>query len=452
MGNNIIKRKTYSTYYIFIAYFSLFLILSLFLDNPSNILDGLVKIFFDSNILITDYIALGGIGAALFNSSLLSIIFLIIFIYVGIKPNGSTISCILLVFGFGLFGKNLLNVWPIVFGVWLYSKYQKKPFINYILIATFGTTLAPTFNELLFTNIFPFYIALPFSLLITTTLGFLLSPISTYCLQLHKGYNLYNTGFAAGLIGTVLMGLLRSFGIDFKSRLLWSTEYTTLISIVLFTMFTSFIIIGFVQDKKAFIKLFGLMKLPGKLVSDFYTIFGSGTTFVNMGILGIVFTTIILLLSGDLSGPTIGGIFSVVGFGSFGKHLKNSLPVAIGAIICAYLNIWPVNSPSMIMAILFSTTLAPLSGEFGWPFGIIAGFTHVSMVMNMGNLHGGLNLYNNGFAGGIVTIILLPLFLAFKEHIVSPIINVTSTVDAIEVDFAPQDKDNLSFNPLDNGL
>lgn len=304
--------------------------------------------------------------------------------------------------------------------------------MNYILIATFGTTLSPTFNELMFTNIFPFYIALPVALIITTTLGFLLSPISTYCLQLHQGYNLYNTGFAAGLMGTVLMAILRSFGIDFKSRFLWSTEYTTLLSIVLFIMFVSFVIIGFIQDKKAFTKLFKLMKLPGRLVSDFYITFGSGTTFVNMGILGIAFTTIVLLLGGDISGPTIGGIFSIVGFGAVGKHLKNCIPIAIGAIICAFLNIWSINSPSMIMAILFSTTLAPLSGQFGWPFGIIAGFTHVCMVMNMGGLHGGLNLYNNGFAGGIVTIVLLPLFSAFKEKVSSSAIDTDLKYDILK--------------------
>ncbi|WP_446715255.1 DUF1576 domain-containing protein [Caloramator sp. Dgby_cultured_2] len=32
--------------------------------------------------------------------------------------------------------------------------------------------------------------------------------------------------------------------------------------------------------------------------------------------------------------------------------------------------------------------------------------------MNMSYLHGGLNLYNNGFAGGIVAIVLVPIFSA----------------------------------------
>lgn len=419
--NQQITRKIYSTYYIFFAYFLIFIILAFIVDTPTQIFHGMINILFDSNILITDYIALGGVGAALFNASVLSIIFLCIFIYVGIKPNGSTISSILLVFGFGLFGKNILNVWPIVLGVWLFSKYSRKPFLNYILVATFGTTLAPTFNELLFTSIFPFYIALPVALLISTLLGFFLSPITTYCLRLHEGYSLYNTGFSAGLIGTVLMSLLRSFGINFEKRLLWSNTHNVLFTVILITMFISFIIIGYILDKDCFKKLNKLNKLPGRLVSDFYIIFGSGTTFVNMGILGILSTILVLVIGGDLSGPAIGGIFTIVGFGSFGKHIRNVTPVIIGALLCAYLNVWDITSPSMILGILFSTTLAPISGHFGWPFGIIAGFIHVAMVVNMGDLHGGLNLYNNGFVGGTVAIILLPIFSSFKQKVVSSV-------------------------------
>ncbi len=33
---------------------------------------------------------------------------------------------------------------------------------------------------------------------------------------------------------------------------------------------------------------------------------------------------------GDLNGPTIGGIFTIVGFSATGKHLRNILPVMAG--------------------------------------------------------------------------------------------------------------------------
>jgi len=38
------------------------------------------------------------------------------------------------------------------------------------------------------------------------------------------------------------------------------------------------------------------------------------------------------------------------------------------------------------------------------------------MVMNVGVVHGGANLYNNGFAGGLVASILVPVFECFKRE------------------------------------
>ncbi|WP_142413753.1 DUF1576 domain-containing protein [Hathewaya massiliensis] len=418
------KSRIYKTYYVMICYFLFFAFVGLVVDKPEKVFLGLKNIIFNSNILITDYVALGGVGAALFNASILSIMFLFLFIRVGIKPNGSTISCLWLMFGFGLFGKNILNVWPIVFGVWLYSKYQKEPFLKYILIAGFGTTLAPTLNELIFTDIFPMYLSIPFALCVNIFIGFILSPITSNCLKLHQGYNLYNTGFSAGLIGTVLMSIFRSFGINFETKLLWSKGHNLLFGTLLISTFISFIILGYIFDKEAFKKLKKIYKQPGRLVSDFYIMFGSGATFVNMGILGIVYTLLIIVIKGDLTGPTIGGIFTIVGFGAFGKHLRNVIPVTIGAFLSSFLNIWEINSPSMLLAILFSTTLAPISGHFGPILGGIAGFIHVCMVMNMGYLHGGLNLYNNGFAGGTVAMILVPIFTDLKNRTVNSVDNI----------------------------
>ena len=67
-----------------------------------------------------------------------------------------------------------------------------------------------------------------------------------------------------------------------------------------------------------------------------------------------------------------------------------------------------LTSPSNVAAILFSTALAPIAGQFGWFWGFVAGFLHVSVAMFVGELNGGLNLYNNGFAAGLVAMFLLP--------------------------------------------
>ncbi|MDU2664819.1 MAG: DUF1576 domain-containing protein, partial [Clostridium perfringens] len=131
--------------------------------------------------------------------------------------------------------------------------------------------------------------------------------------------------------------------------------------------------------------------------------------YFNMGVLCIFSTLFVLLINGDLNGPTIGAIFSMAGFGCYGKNLANSVPLIIGASLASLISISDINSPVTVVCILFSTGLAPISGYYGWPYGIIAGFLHIFMVFNIGQLHGGLNLYNNGLAGGFVAAIIVPV-------------------------------------------
>ena len=72
--------------------------------------------------------------------------------------------------------------------------------------------------------------------------------------------------------------------------------------------------------------------------------------------------------------------------------------------------------PSIQLAALFGTTLAPIAGRFGWHWGIVAGFIHSSAAQSVGVLHAGLNLYNNGFAAGIVAAVLVPVILAIQSR------------------------------------
>ncbi|OPX47398.1 hypothetical protein CLTHE_19610 [Clostridium thermobutyricum DSM 4928] len=409
------KKNFFRPYKILLVMYLFFLIAALLISSPSEILNGLKKILLTPDILITDYIAVGGISSALFNAGITSIISILMLIRLEIKPNGSTIMALFLMTGFAFFGKNLLNIWPIMFGVYLFSKYQKQPLLNYSLVMLLSTALAPTVSQLSFT-----YDNIPVGMILGAIIGvitgFILTPIASHCILAHSGYNLYNIGFAGGLIATLLMSILRSFGIDFESRLLWHTGSNKFL--LFFMMFISIYLIsvGIYFGKDNIKKLNNLSKQSGKLVSDFYLLYGD-TIYINMGILGLFSTLFLLLIGGDLNGPTLGGIFTIIGFGCFGKHLKNITPILIGATLAALININPLTSPSIILAILFSTCLAPIAGKFGFLIGILAGFLHVCLGVNVGYLHGGLNLYNNGFAGGLVAMILVPLITTFKREV-----------------------------------
>ena len=112
----------------------------------------------------------------------------------------------------------------------------------------------------------------------------------------------------------------------------------------------------------------------------------------------------------------MGGILTIIGFGAFGKHLRNVVPVIGGVYLGSLVKVWNIYDPSVQLAALFGTALAPISGQFGWQYGVLVGFLHSSMALNTGILHGGLNLYNNGFSAGILALIIVPVIETFKKR------------------------------------
>ncbi|WP_066896069.1 DUF1576 domain-containing protein [Clostridium nigeriense] len=395
--------------------YSFFIFVAFLLDSPKEIFQGLKQIILSPDILISDYVEIGGISASLLNSALTSMLSLFLLVFIGVKPNGATIMSLWLMTGFAFFGKNILNIWPIIIGVFLYSRYQKEPFLNYSLVALLSTTLAPTVSQLSFTSYFSTSLGIVLGYVIGILTGFILAPIASHCIKAHNGYNLYNIGFAGGLFATLLMSILRAVGIDFETRSLWDTDSNYIFAIILFIVSLYLIIVGVFNNPSIKENFLSLIKQPGRLVSDYYILFGN-TCYVNMGILCLFSTILVLVLKSHLNGPTIAGIFTIVGFGAFGKHIKNVTPIIIGAILGAFFNINPINSPSLILSILFSTALAPIAGRFGPIMGILAGFLHVNMVTNVGYLHGGLNLYNNGLAAGFVAMLLIPIINVFEKE------------------------------------
>lgn len=403
-------------YLILTFYASAFVVFGLLMDSPSEIIKGLLTIIRTPDVLITDYIALVGMGATFVNAGLLTLISIYILYRLEINISGVSIAAIFLMTGFALFGKNLFNVWLIILGVYLYAKVQKDKFSKYIYIALFGTSMAPTITELMFSESLPVALRIGLSLFIGLGIGFILPPLSTYLLKVHQGYNLYNIGFTAGMMSTVIVSLFRSYGFVFNTTLIWSTGNNKILGIFLVTMFLSMILIGYILNGKTFKGLKRVYKYTGRLICDFVILEGFGVTLINMGINGLIATAYIFIVRGQLNGPTIGGILTIVGFSAFGKHAKNMIPIFIGVVLGSLTKVWNINDPAILLAALFGTALSPISGEFGWKYGVLAGFINSSVVLNVGALHGGLNLYNTGFAAGLVAAIMIPIIKAFRKE------------------------------------
>jgi hypothetical protein len=110
----------------------------------------------------------------------------------------------------------------------------------------------------------------------------------------------------------------------------------------------------------------------------------------------------------------IAGLLSVAGFGAYGKHPLNCTPVVLGVFLGSLSKPWALTDPAVQLTALFSTNLAPLAGRFGWGWGALAGYVHSSAALLVVPFHGGLNLYNNGFAAGLVASVLVPVILALE--------------------------------------
>lgn len=386
------------------------------MDTPRGILSGLYRIIVEPDFLITDYISVGGLGAAFVNAGLLMMISTGMLRLLDIKITGASISGVWLMAGFGLFGKNILNIWFIILGVWLFARFQKEKFSKYVYIALFGTSLAPTVTQIMFGLSMPKTFSIPLGMLTGVAVGFILPPLSTHMMRIHQGFNLYNIGFTAGIVGTILVSLFKSNGLQMDTRIIWSTDHQIPLVILLGILFTSMLGVGYVYNGMSFRGLQKLYKYSGRAVTDFLVLEGFPVTLINMGINGIFATAYVMLVGGVLNGPVIGGIFTIVGFSAFGKHLSNIFPIFVGVALGGLTKMWAVNEPGMLLAALFGTTLAPIAGQFGWGYGVIAGFLHSLVVQNVGYLHAGLNLYNNGFSGGIVAATLIPIIEAFQKE------------------------------------
>ena len=418
MPHNLIHHQKHKYKYLYAAGLSfsvLLLLTGLLLDDPRNILPGIVTILRSQDVLITDYIALAGPGAAFVNAGLVTLLSLGLKWLVDEPHNGTDVVDIGLMAGFALFGKNILNIWPIILGTFLFAKLKREPFGKFVSVSLLATSLSPLVS---FVALHPGKFSLLFGLLIGAAVGFVVAPLSIYTYRIQNGMNLYNMGFACGLLAMVIVPLFSAVNRAPEKAHHWATGYNLPLGILLAVLCTVLVAAGTLYGKRAAWREYAhmLRHMSGRSPSDFLRMFGPGATLINMGVNGAVSTALILLTGGDLNGPTVGCIFTVMGFSATGKHVRNIVPIMAGVLLGSVVFHFSINDPAVQIAALLCTTLAPFSGVFGWPFGILAGFLHSALVLEAGSVAEGINLYNNGFSGGLLAIVLYPVISSVVYH------------------------------------
>lgn len=395
-------------------YAFIFVLLGVVSAPPSEVFSGLKTIVLSSDILITDYLELAGVSATLLNVGLVMTVTAIL-MYVNKMPiKSGNIVTVGLMSGFAFFGKNIFNMWFILLGTYLFCALRKEPMSKYLLQSFWASSLGPLISSTFFYHGNITVSNIIVSVSVGLVIGFVTPVLTSYTQRLQHGLNLYNGGFATGLMAIMLTPILKAFGYEFNTVSIWATQYSASFASVIVTVGIYLIGVGRVIDKNAFKNYRNILKRSGNPADDFLELDGLGAVLVNMGVNVIVATLVLLIIGGDVNGPTVGGILTIAGFSVKGKHVRNILPVMGGIILSGLLRgEGAVITPAAQLALLFGTTLAPVSGTYGPLAGVAAGFIHSCVVLYAGAGYSGVNLYNNGFAGGLTAIVMHSLLSEF---------------------------------------
>lgn len=375
-----------------------------------------IKLNLSPSILLTDYFEAFGPSAALLNAAFVLTINVVILLFLKMQLSGLLYAAIFTVYGFSFLGMNALNLIPIYIGGWIYAKHMKLEYKTVVLVSILAGTMGPIISHIMFGYGAPSAFTIILGVVVGIILGFLVAPLGRHCLKFHDGFNLYNIGFTGGIIAIIYDSIARRLGFEaIRVRIIYEQHDIRLILLTLVSILL-FFIVGLVFEERPYEDLNNILKSSGRAISDFIALGGFHATHLNMALVGIMSTALVFALGGYLNGLTLAGIFTIIAFGSFGKHPRNILPTFIGAILSTIITGLPLSATTSILSILFATTLAPIAGVYGFGWGIVAGFLHVFIVNHVGMFYSGLNLYNNGFAGGLGAGFLIIFISIFKKE------------------------------------
>lgn len=383
----------------------------IYLDHE-RVLDGIKKIITSHAVLITDYLVVGGISGTLINATLIFLLNFTLMKKLDVPIKGLAIASFFTVFGFSFFGKNILNILPIYLGGILYSKYAHINYSEIIITIAFTGALSPYISEIAF-NIHAEETSYISAVSLGVIIGFIITPMAKKMASFHEGFNLYNLGFVGGILGAVISSVLKAYNFNIVPKRVISDSHDFPLLVLSSIVFSGLIIVGFVKNECSLKGVKELLKDSGWKV-DYTEKYGYGVTFINMGIMGFIGISYIYASGEILSGPLIAGVLTMVGFSAYGKHMFNTIPILLGVTLAS---LGTTNDYFIVvLSALFGTSLAPISGVYGPIYGVLAGWLHLSVVTSVGAVHGGLNLYNNGFSAGIVAGVMIPILNTIESN------------------------------------
>ena len=412
---------------LFFAFYSaFFLIAAFFMPDRANMLPGLWQILSQPSKLSTSYFALGGYAATFLNMGLVGVICTLLFVlFKGKASNASTLAVILTV-GFGVWGINILNMWPSIFGVWVYGLVKREKFGSLCNAMLFSTGLAPLITDLMIryphTEVVGFNpVGIGLSLLVGLAIGFFLPAGLANSPKVHKGFDLYSAAFPMGMVAFFLNAVLfKTLGVELPAGAPASQLEVVsplIVNVFCCVLFGVSILLAYLMGcrPKQYITL---LKDP-ELVTNFTSTYGNEVFLMNFGIFGLFILGYYNLIGASFNGVTFGIIFCMLATCNSGSHPANVLPIMIGYALAALVSGWlsklaggdftfVLNAQAICVGLCYANGLSPIADKYGWRYGLLAAVMHYLLVTSVPNLHGGYCLYNGGFTAALICIILIP--------------------------------------------
>ena len=355
--------------------------------------------------LTHDFTKLYGVDAALWNAAILFAMNVVILKFAKVEMSGFVYATLFNVLGFSFIGITPLNALPLYLGAMIYDHFSELEFTNIIVVVMMGTSLGPVVNHLIgFTDLGIWRYGL--ALLSGILCGFYLVPMTKLVYPWHNGFNLYNVGFTTGIMGMVAQVVLTTFGMGSSRVLILNETSHWALDLSAWIVILGFALIALWNRDITWSAIKQLFQHGGKSPADFWLENPQGVVILNMAFLGATGMGLTLVFGGVVNGPILAAVFSMIGFGAFGKHPMNSWAPIVGSALMALVLGKSLGSSGVMSVVLFTSCLAPITLHFGIGWGLVAGALHVLLAPALGDVHGGLNLYNNGYTAGVVATFL----------------------------------------------
>lgn len=413
---------------LFAAFTFAFFCSSFIAPDRAEMFTGLRRIMTESSKVSTNYFDNGGYAGTFLNAGLVCLVLTALYSLPKVKVNATSCLAFLLTAGFCFWGVNILNLWFGFLGVLLYCLVKRENPANQINAMVFTTGICPLFTDLMIryphADVVGFrWQGILLAVAIGLFIGFCLPAGLAHSPKMHKGYDLYSAAVPVGLTAFFVRALLyQALGGTLPGGASTDLGVSSwnVANVFCFGVFGLCIVGALVLGCRPK-DYWRLLRDPGYSV-DFSQKYGNAAFLMNVGVYGLFIVLYYNLVGATFNAVTFGCIFCMLACCCSGSHPGNVWPIMVGYVAASFLGKWfcvgeaytqAINAQAIVVGLCFANGLSPISGRYGWPFGILAGMLHFTLVTSVPLLHGGFCLYNGGFTAAFVCMFFIPVFERF---------------------------------------